>query len=227
MTKSLWRDPIFDDMDPISQRVLPYLSSAENDRLCETIDPVLPVSVVKSFLQHNSYHGYNLTSLFKERLGSTVANKINVEIPDLPDEIVIDIVNDTINIEDLHVKVSVVTNPETITDTILGLFRNIPSRECSLLPGDEIRFRKYLKSINAIFTDNKISSRRLVLVRYELLGQATRWLAKLDIRNADFPHRFKKEVLSAIDGDAASILWLKVLKARSLNNEPIYSMELA
>ena len=226
MTKSLWRDPIFDDMDPISQRILPYLPSPALENAHAAVDTTLSSREIKEFLKGPSYTDYDLTELIRKRSNALRVDGVNVEILNPPEEIVIDLVNDTISVGDLQVDISMVCNKETINTTIGDLFRSHLCDDEHISAEYQNKRRRHLKNIHAIFTNEKISARRLILVKYEVLREATKWAMTLDIRNADFPKRLQQELLSAMGGNVNSVLWLKVLKARSLSNETIYSMEL-
>ena len=247
MTKCLWVDPVYESLDDISKMMLPYIpSKAAQDLVnsCSTIEMTGQEMLDKFFSDDKPYRWMSLNEVFRQKFKKELLAVVSVDLRDQdynktpvsevtitfdnpPDELEIDVVNATISVDKIVAKVELEDVESNIKHKKSRLFEMKSHKKFRFVRGsNQSSPRNQLKHILSIFTSEKTRfidpNKIAALIEIE----SRRWFKTLDIRSSDFVWRFEEEVIRAIGGDQRSVSWLKVLKARSLDKEPIYSMEL-
>lgn len=216
MTRSLWRDPVYEEMDEISKRILPYLPSKN------ALDAVGDINVITLHSQEileAVKNDYSVTArgLITNKFRYGALQGVEVEFVDPPSEIVLDYTTNKLNIESLKVRLRFAVDRDTIEQEINRMFASTP---------DVMGTPVLIKSVAKIFDNDKITYRRQDKIVAAAMMGCKMWLKRQDIRAMDFVRDILYHMVNAMDGNMTSLLWLKVLKARASDKEPIYSMEL-
>jgi len=215
MTRSLWRDPVYEEMDEISKRILPYIPNRH------TLEVLGDLEVVTLETKDMVFGGWDYVldakDLLAKKIRRTHLTHAEVEFVDTPSEIRLDLTTGKLSVDTLSFRIRLVTDQDAI------------QRHARHLMCKEVYTNKesnHLKNIAGIFSDRKIRARRSDRVKSEVMGICQSWIINQDIRAIDFVEDFRDHVEEALRGNSESIVWLKVLKARANDKEPIYSMEL-
>lgn len=250
MTKCLWRDPFYDNLDEISKIMMPFFSKKDEaypivrDVKIELSDIVSSlaycneIDVTKKIIfkcineEYPDYSAYCLSS---------TKNGINVEVDmqNIPKEIELNHLKPP---PDITIKASVTIKHNAVFDSIVYGFlfrhaifniyeRRFGSTKESLFKLKDLKYKieaKDIKKISKIFSSDRreYSSRSIKNCFSDMVNICKDWLRQANIRHEGFVPVFEDKVIQAIIGDREALTWLKVLKSRSHDGMPIYSMEL-